>query len=139
MFQIDDKFLEDMGLGSMPREQKDQFLSYIREQLQLRVGMKMSEGLTDDQLRELNSLIDHDRDTVETWVQNNAPNYQDDVIYTRLKQTSPDTVSDFDVLAEFASMKWLSINRPDNRKIVIETMQELRAEIFANRDAILSE
>ena len=50
MFQLDDKFLQDVGLGGLPEEQKQAFLAYFREQLELRVGTRLSEGLTDAQL-----------------------------------------------------------------------------------------
>ena len=44
MFQLDDKFLQDVGLGSLPDDQKKMFLDHFREQLELRVGTKLSEG-----------------------------------------------------------------------------------------------
>ena len=44
MFQLDDKFLEEVGLGSLPDDQKKLFLDHFREQLELRVGLQLSEG-----------------------------------------------------------------------------------------------
>ena len=44
MFQLDDKFLEEVGLGSLPADQKQAFLAHLREQLELRVGTQLSEG-----------------------------------------------------------------------------------------------
>ena len=35
MFQLDDKFLQDVGLGALPEEQKKMFLDHFREQLEL--------------------------------------------------------------------------------------------------------
>jgi len=40
-------------------------------------------------------------------------------------------------LAEYASLKWLGMNRPNYRDVVAQTMNELKQEIIANRDAIL--
>lgn len=34
------------------------------------------------------------------------------------------------------SLKWLGLNRPDYKDVVTTTMNELKAEIIANRDAI---
>lgn len=56
MFQLDDQFLQDVGLGGLPPEQKQEFLNYFREQLELRVGTRLSQGLTDEQLDPLSLL-----------------------------------------------------------------------------------
>ena len=56
MFQLDDKFLEEVGLGSLPDDQKKLFLDHFREQLELRVGLQLSEGLSDMQLAEFESF-----------------------------------------------------------------------------------
>ena len=32
MFQLDDKFLQDVGLGDLPEDQKKLFLDHFREQ-----------------------------------------------------------------------------------------------------------
>ena len=52
MFQLDDKFLQDVGLGDLPEDQKAAFLQHIYEELELRVGTKLSEGLNEQQLGE---------------------------------------------------------------------------------------
>ena len=52
MFQLDDKFLEEVGLGSLPDDQKKLFLDHFREQLELRVGLQLSEGLSEMHLAE---------------------------------------------------------------------------------------
>ena len=56
MFQLDDKFLEEVGLGSLPDDQKKLFLDHFREQLELRVGLQLSEGLSEMQLAEFESF-----------------------------------------------------------------------------------
>ena len=59
MYKFDDNFLESVGLGSMPAEQKEAFLQYAQDQLETRVGEKMSEGLSDAQLDEFEKIIDN--------------------------------------------------------------------------------
>lgn len=137
MFQLDDKFLQDVGLGGLPDEQKQAFLQYFREQLELRVGTKLSEGLSDAQLEEFESFVDRDSEKVTAWIQTNVPNYQEDTIYQQLKSGAPEGISDDVVLAEYASLKWLGLNRPDYRDVVARTMEELKQETIKNRDAIL--
>ena len=56
MYKFDDSVLESVGLGSMPAEQKDAFLQYAQDQLEVRIGEKMSEGLTEAQLDEFEKI-----------------------------------------------------------------------------------
>lgn len=137
MFQLDDNFLQQVGLGSLPEDQKQAFLAYFREQLELRVGTKLSEGLSDAQLSEFEAFIDRNMEVTNQWVATNAADYQNDQVYQRLKVGAPETASENDILAEYASLRWLSINRPDYRDVVAATMEELRQEVVSNKDAIL--
>ncbi|MFZ1258060.1 MAG: DUF5663 domain-containing protein [Candidatus Saccharimonas sp.] len=137
MFQLDDKFLQDVGLGGLPDDQKKLFLDHFREQLELRVGTQLSDGLSDAQLQEFESFIDRDDQKVNAWLAANVPAYQDDQIYQQLKQGAPATIPQNVILAEYASLKWLGLNRPDYRDVVARTMEQLKNEIIANRDAIL--
>lgn len=137
MFQLDDKFLEEVGLGGLPDDQRQMFLDHFREQLELRVGTKLSEGLSDAQLQEFESFIDRNEEKVNTWIATNVPEYEQDPIYQQLKAGAPEGIPASVVLAEYASLKWLGINRPNYKEVVSQTMAELKAEIIANRDAIL--
>ena len=137
MFQLDDTFLQEVGLGELPQEQKKMFLDHFREQLELRVGTRLSEGLSDAQLEEFESFIDRKDDKVNAWLQSNVPDFEQDQIFQQLKAGAPEQVPHNVILAEYASLKWLGLNRPDYRDVVAKTMEELRNEIVANRDAIL--
>lgn len=138
MFQLDDKFLEDLGLADLPAEQKRAFLEHVYSQLELRVGTRLSEGLSDEQLSQFESFVDRDIEKVRTWVSANAPDYQNDPAYQQIRGSVGPEVSDDVVLAEYASLKWLGINRPDYRDVVKQVLDELKAEIMGNRDAILA-
>ena len=138
MFQLDDKFLQDVGLGDLPEDQKKAFLDHFREQLELRVGTRLSEGLSDAQLEEFESFIDRKDEQVNAWLMANVPSYTEDAIYQQLKSGAPENIPENVIRAEYASLKWLGLNRPDYRQVVSATMDELKAEIIANRDAILS-
>ena len=137
MFQLDDNFLQEVGLGSLPDDQKKAFLEHFREQLEMIVGTKLSEGLSDQQLDEFESFIDRKSDRVSAWLATNAPNYEQDAVYQQLRANAPDNVPADVLLAEYASLKWLGMNRPNYRDVVAQTMNELKQEIIANRDAIL--
>lgn len=139
MFQLDDKFLESVGLGALPDDQKKAFLKHIYDQLELRVGTKLSEGLSEAQMREFESFIDYEKnaEAVETWLQQNIADYATRPDYQNFAKSAPANVPEIAIKAEYASLRWLELNRPDYRQVVADTIEEIRKEISANKDAIL--
>jgi len=137
MFQLDDNFLQELGLGELPAEQRRAFLEHVYSQLELRVGTRLSEGLSEEQLSEFESFVDRDKEKVQAWVSNHATDYQNDTAYQQIRQSVGQDTTDETVLAEYASLKWLGINRPDYRDVVKQVLEELKKEILSNRDAIL--
>lgn len=138
MFQLDDKFLQDLGLDAMPAEQKQAFLQHIYEELELRVGTKLSDGLSDQQLDEFEGIIDKKEGAVDAWLAANAPQYQTDEVFVRLQQSTGLSVDDPRLAAEFAATKWLELNRPDYRDVVAAVLEDLKREIMGSRDQLLS-
>lgn len=137
MFKLDDQFLQDVGLDGLPEDQKQAFLEHIYSQLELRVGTRLSDGLSDAQLAEFESFVDRDEEKVRDWVGTNTPDYANDQAYQQLKTSAPEGTAEVAILAEYASLKWLGMNRPDYREVVQQVLEEIKQEIIANRDAIL--
>ncbi|MBR3386085.1 hypothetical protein IKG68_00730 [Candidatus Saccharibacteria bacterium] len=94
--QFDDNFLQEMGLTAMPEEEKQAFLKYVEEELEVRIGQRISRGLTEAQLNEFDQITD-----------------------------------------PTAAAKWLEKNRPDYREIVTRAIEEMKAEILANRNKLV--
>ena len=137
MFQLDDKFLQDLGLDQLPEDQKQAFKEHIYSELELRVGVRLSNGLSDEQLSEFESFVDRNDEKVRAWVAANNPDYMNDPAYQQLKENAPQGAEDAVLLAEYASLKWLAMNRPDYRDVVTQVLEELKQEIMTNRDTIL--
>ncbi len=77
MFKLDNQFLTSMGLGSLPVEEKNKLLQVIYERLEMNVGMRLAEKMTDDQLVEFESFIDKsDEAGALRWLETNFPNYK---------------------------------------------------------------
>ena len=93
---FDEQFLQEMGLSAMPEDQKQAFLAYVQEELEVRIGERISKGLTETQLNEFDMITDQAEAT-----------------------------------------KWLEKNRPDYREIVTRTINEMKAEIRANRNKLI--
>jgi hypothetical protein len=138
MFQLDDQFLIDIGLNDLPEEQKRPFLQHVYDQLEYRVGIRLSEGMSDAQLEEFEAIIDKKPDVVDAWIQQYAPAYASDELFAKIQQASGLAVDNPLLKSEYAATKWLEVNRPDYRDVVAQTLEELKQEIAQSRDAILS-
>jgi len=137
MFQLDDKFLEEIGLNELPEEQKKPFLQHIYDELELRVGTKLSDGMSDAQLEEFESIIDRKDDVVVNWLNRYAADYHNDSAFMQLQKATGLDVNDTNLRAEYAATKWLEVNRPDYRDVVSQVLEDLKKEVIAGRDVIL--
>ena len=137
MFQLDDQFLQDIGLASLPEDQKKPFLQHVYDQLEYRVGVRLSEGMTDAQLEEFEAIIDKKPEVIDAWVAQFAPAYTTDDLFVKIQAASGLAVTDPLVKSEYAATKWLEVNRPDYRDVVAATLAELKQEISGSRETIL--
>ena len=78
MIKLDDTLLQELGLASLPEEEKKKLLAHIYETLEMRVGMKLAEQMSDAQLSEFEQFIDrNDEAGALRWLETNFPNYKD--------------------------------------------------------------
>ena len=77
---FDENFLQEMGLSAMPADKKQEFLNYIQEELEVRIGERIAKGLTEEQLQEFDSLTDTGE--VTKWLERNRPDYREIVSRT---------------------------------------------------------
>lgn len=138
MFQLNDEFLKELGLDQLPEDQRKPFLDHIYSELELRVGERLSQGMSDAQLDEFANIIDKVPGAVDEFLGKHAPQYQQEPMFQRLVQATGVSADDPRLKDEFAATKWLEVNRPDYRDVVAAVMEELKKEIITNRDAILS-
>ena len=73
--EFDEKFLQEMGLSAMPEDQKQQFLDYVQEELEIRIGERISRGLTETQLNEFDMITDPAE--AAKWLEKNRPDYRE--------------------------------------------------------------
>jgi uncharacterized protein DUF5663 len=104
MFQLDDNLLKELGLGDLPAEEKNKMLAHIYETLELRVGMKLAEQMSDDQLDEFEGFIDrNDEAGALKWLETNFPNYKEVVAEELNKLKEEVKASAPQILAEVAN------------------------------------
>ncbi|MEK7620975.1 MAG: DUF5663 domain-containing protein [Patescibacteria group bacterium] len=138
MFQLDDKFLQSVGLGDLPDDQKQAFLQHTYETLEERVGTRLASSLSEAQLEEFEGFATHNEEKINAWLNENVPNYQEEEDYKQLAASAPDNVPPLVVAAEFASVRWLGINSPNYREVVSDELNKLRDEIVSSKDNIAS-
>ncbi len=84
--RVDDQFMEEVGLGAMPEDEKKAFMQHAEEELQVRVGQGIGAGMTDEQMREFDEATD--LQAARDWLEKNVPDYRELVkrIYEGFKQ-----------------------------------------------------
>jgi len=119
MFKLDNNFLIELGLGALPADEKNKMLAHIYETLEMRVGMKLAEQMTDAQLDEFESYINrNDEAGALTWLESNFPNYKQVVadelekLKNEIKAVAPSIVAQSMNAANAASAAPQQMNAP---------------------------
>lgn len=100
MFKLDDNLLQELGLGTLPAEDKRVMLGHIYETLEMRVGMTLAQQMTNEQLDEFEAFIDsNDEAGALKWLESNFPDYKQvvatelDKLKAEIKSTAPQIVA----------------------------------------------
>lgn len=100
MIQINDALLNEIGLGSLPQDERRALLSHIYETLELRVGMRLADQMTNEQLDEFEKYFEaRDDKGAFNWLETNFPNYKDivqqefDKLKAEVAQSAPQILS----------------------------------------------
>ena len=100
MFKLDNNLLQELGLGSLPPQEKNMMLRHIYKTLELRVGMRLAEQMTNEQLDEFERHMPKPEDSNEVKVQK-----------------------------EKAALSWLETNFPNYKQVVADQLENLKTEI----------
>lgn len=78
MIKLDENLLKELGLDELPKEEKGSFLKHIYETLEMRVGTRLAERMTDAQMTEFEQYIQsNDEQGAFQWLEANFPNYKE--------------------------------------------------------------
>lgn len=134
MFKLDDEFLNEIGKGDMPEEEKAALLEHLQGELEERVGERISANLSEEQIEEFEKIIDGDEATINDFL-DTLGDYKNDEIYKKFQSVS-ETYDSPELVGEYVSMKWLDKNCPNYRDLAAEATAELKAEVTSSKDAI---
>lgn len=122
MFKLDDNLLQELGLGSLPPAEKNKMLAHIYETLELRVGMKLAEQMTDAQLDEFEAYIDkNDEAGALKWLETNFPDYKK-VVADELEKLKVEIKAQAPAIVE-ATLKEAQANQQSPAPPVADTPQ----------------
>lgn len=75
--RLDNDLLGELGLATLPEADKPQMLTHIRETLEMRVGTRLAEQMSDTQLDEFEKFVQtQDDQGALNWLETNFPNYK---------------------------------------------------------------
>lgn len=78
MLKIDNSLLQEVGLGDLPSAEKNSFLKHIYETLEMRVGIRLADQMSNQQLDEFERYFEAKDDAgAFKWLETNFPNYKD--------------------------------------------------------------
>jgi hypothetical protein len=76
--KIDDNLLAELGLAALPAPEKQSLRQHIYETLEMRVGMRLADQMTNEQLDEFETYFNAKDDAgAFRWLETNFPNYKD--------------------------------------------------------------
>jgi hypothetical protein len=100
MIKLDDNLLIELGLGTLPPEEKKKMLAHVYETLEMRVGMRLAEQMTDAQLDEFEQFINrNDEAGALHWLETNFPHYKEVVadefekLKVEIRQVAPEIIA----------------------------------------------
>jgi succinate dehydrogenase flavin-adding protein (antitoxin of CptAB toxin-antitoxin module) len=100
MIQINDNLLQEIGLGALPQTERRSLLNHIYETLELRVGMRLADQMTNEQLDEFERYFEAKDDKgAFAWLESNFPNYKEivqqefDKLKAEVAQSAPQILS----------------------------------------------
>lgn len=78
MLKIDNTLLQEIGLGTLPEGEKNSLLKHIYETLEMRVGIRLADQMSNQQLDEFEQYFEAKDDAgAFKWLESNFPNYKD--------------------------------------------------------------
>lgn len=100
--KLDNNLLEELGLTALPADEKQKMLAHIYETLEMRVGARLAEQMSNEQLDEFESFINaKDEAGALHWLETTFPTYKDVVkeefekLKTEIAGVAPQIVAEF--------------------------------------------
>lgn len=135
MIRVDENFLRETGLGDLDEMQRTAFIEEAQRLLENRIGEKLSEGLSLEQLEEFDGIMKKDKNVMIKALAK-LGDYRIDEVYQNLLKRYGVTEGTVDILSEYLSVKWIQTNRPNYAEVSRRVFEELKQEVRASSEEI---
>ena len=135
MIRVDENFLRETGLGDLNEMQRTAFIEEPQRLLENRIGEKLSEGLSLEQLEEFDGIMKKDKNVMIKALAK-LGDYRIDEVYQNLLKRYGVTEGTVDILSEYLSVKWIQTNRPNYAEVSCQVFEELKQEVRASSEEI---
>lgn len=135
MIRVDENFLRETGLDDLDEMQRTAFIEEAQRLLENRIGEKLSEGLSLEQLEEFDGIMKKDKNVMIKALAK-LGDYRIDEVYQNLLKRYGVTEGTVDILSEYLSVKWIQTNRPNYAEVSCQVFEELKQEVRASSEEI---
>jgi hypothetical protein cdivTM_08533 len=135
MIRVDENFLRETGLGDLDEMQRTAFIEEAQRLLENRIGEKLSEGLSLEQLEEFDGIMKKDKNVMIKALAK-LGDYRIDEVYQNLLKRYGVTEGTVDILSEYLSVKWIQTNRPNYAEVSRQVFEELKQEVRTSSEEI---
>ena len=135
MIRVDENFLRKTGLGDLDEMQRTAFIEEAQRLLENRIGEKLSEGLSLEQLEEFDGIMKKDKNVMIKALAK-LGDYRIDEVYQNLLKRYGVTEGTVDILSEYLSVKWIQTNRPNYAEVSRQVFEGLKQEVRASSEEI---
>ena len=135
MIRVDENFLRETGLGDLDEMQRAAFIEEAQRLLENRIGEKLSEGLSLEQLEEFDGIMKKDKNVMIKALAK-LGDYRIDEVYQNLLKRYGVTEGTVDILSEYLSVKWIQTNRPNYAEVSRQVFEELKQGVRASSEEI---
>jgi hypothetical protein len=119
MLKIDNNLLQEVGLGGLPAAEKNSFLKHVYETLEMRVGIRLADQMSNEQLDEFERYFEAKDDAgAFKWLETNFPNYKEivqqefDKLKAEVAQTAPQILAASQQQAAAAAQGQPAVQQP---------------------------
>ena len=135
MIRVDENFLRETGLGDLDEMQRTAFIEEAQRLLENRIGEKLSEGLSLEQLEEFDGIMKKDKNVMIKALAK-LGDYRIDEVYQNLLKRYGVIEGTVDILSEYLSVKWIQANRPNYAEVSRQVFEKLKQEVRASSEEI---
>ena len=127
-------------MGSLPAHEKNQMLAHIYETLELRVGMRLAQQMSSEQLDEFEGFMGKEAPAkARHYLATHLPDWQQRPDFLQQRQeAAAKGLPEEAATAEYAAFKWLENNFPGYKQVVAEELEKLKAEAKSQAPHILA-